>query len=180
MHWLWVAVLVIGSLWVGAPAQAQLSRVEGAVQEVYRLLPDLPLRDDYPTRVDSRGFRTLMHRFMVYHIQIMGRSPFNRFDWQLTLADYLDANEVMLVQTYPGIQVFTSNPFNGDRQVIQSLSRSQRQGLLRALLIGFGANPDPDQRFVRQTIPVSVPQRSEPIPTPHPLLIPPGRADLLR
>ena len=182
MTWRWsVALPLVATVWVAAPAQAQLSRVEGAVQEVYRLMPELPLEDGYPATGDSRGFRTLMHRLMVYHIQVMGRTPFSRLDWQLTLADYLDANEVMLVQNYPGATIFATNPYHGDRTVIQSLTRPQRHNLLRALLISFGANPEPDQRFVRETFPGLGSQSALPTPTPQPWLIPAtGGADLLR
>lgn len=177
MRW-WGLVLMV--VLVGEPAAwGQLSRVEGAVEQVYRQLPNLPREDGYGG--DSRGVRTLLHRLMVYHLQIMGRSPFSRLDWQLTLADYLDANEVMLAQNYPGATLLSSNPYDRDRQVIQGLSRGERQALLGALLSGFGASPEPDRRFVREQLPQPLGATPTPSPTPAPFVIPPaGSADLLR
>ncbi|GAB4216134.1 MAG: hypothetical protein OHK0012_17780 [Synechococcales cyanobacterium] len=185
----WVMVKVVLGilcLWLGwvTPAVAQLSRVEGASQSVYAALPQLPKEDGYvASSGEGTGYSTLMHRMMVYHIQTRGRSPFRRFDWKLTLADYLDLNEVMLAQSYPGVTIFTSNPYDGDRQVIQGLSRAERNALLNALLIGFGATTEPDQWLApsaRPTAPAADPTPSA-ATTPQPLIIPAtGGADLLK
>ncbi|MEN9206261.1 MAG: hypothetical protein Q6K70_10695, partial [Thermostichales cyanobacterium DRC_bins_46] len=71
--------------------------------------------------------------------------------------------------------------YDRDRQVIQGLSRGERQALLGALLSGFGASPEPDRRFVREQFPQPLGATPTPSPTPAPFVIPPaGSADLLR
>jgi hypothetical protein len=165
------------------PAQAQLRLIPEAARQVYESLPDLPLENFYtPANPDGTGPTpeedTLLRRMMVYHLQVAGRSPTDRFDWQLTLADYFDANEPIIAQRYPGADRLTVNPYAQDKAVVQSLNRQQRQALLETIVLAFGGDPNPT--------PLYIPTDLDPVPTrptPEPverLLIPgSGAADLL-
>ena len=75
-----VAVL-LGS----GPAYAQLRLIPQAARQVYEALPDLPLENTYtPINPNDGGPTpeedTLVRQMMVYHLQMAGRSPTNRFD----------------------------------------------------------------------------------------------------
>ncbi len=179
--WLHItAAVLLGS----SPAYAQLRLIPEAARRVYEVLPDLPLENTYiPINPNDGGppaeEDTLVRRMMLYHLQVAGRSPTDRFDWQLTLADYCDANEPMVAQQYPGAERLTVNPYAQDKAAVQSLSRQQRQALLRALVLAFGGDPDPKPLYIPpdlKTVPT--------LPTPEPMkpLLLPGRgeADLLR
>ncbi len=179
-----VSIAVLAFLFLGSgPAQAQLRLIPEAVRQVYEALPDLPLENFYtPVNPNDGGPTpeedTLLRRMMVYHLQVAGRSPADRFDWQLTLADYFDANEPMIAQRYPGADRLTVNPYAQDKAVVQSLNRQQRQALLEAIVLAFGGDPNPTPLYIPGDLDPS-PSR----PTPEPmerLLIPgSGAADLL-
>lgn len=173
----WVSVLMVGM----DPVWAQLRLVPEASRQVYQDIPELPLENSYAaTQVDSGSSEenTLVRRIMIYHLQVKGRSPTNRLDWKLTLADYLDVNEPMYAQAYPGAANLSSNPYAPDRAIIQSLSREQRNQLLKALIVSFGGDPTPAKLYI------------PPLPSPTPstkqepdkkLTIPEaGAADLLK
>jgi hypothetical protein len=179
----WVRIAAVALLGSG-PAYAQLRLIPEAARQVYEALPDLPLENTYtPVNPNDGGPApeedTLVRRMMVYHLQVVGRSPTDRFDWQLTLADYLDANEPIVAQRYPGAERLTVNPYAQDKAAVQALSRQQRQALLRELVVAFGGDPDPK--------PLYIPADLNPVPapaTPKPLERLPipgaGSADLLR
>ena len=57
-----------------------------------------------------------------------------RFDWQLTFADYFGINEPIRESRYPGHRTLVENPLEGDRQIITSLTREQRNQLIDGLL----------------------------------------------
>ncbi|MEN9225381.1 MAG: hypothetical protein Q6M54_07915 [Thermostichus sp. DRC_bins_24] len=165
------------------PAQAQLRLIPDAARQVYATLPELPLENFYtPISPESAGPApeedTLVRRMMVYHLQVAGRSPTDRFDWQLTLADYFDVNEPIIAQRYPGADRLTVNPYAQDKAVVQSLNRQQRQALLRAILLAFGGDPDPMPLYIPSDIDsASTRPTSEPVER---LFIPgSGAADLL-
>ncbi len=178
------AVIAAAALLGSGPAHAQLRLIPEAARRVYEALPDMPLENTYtPVNPNDGGPApeedTLVRRMMVYHLQVAGRSPADRFDWQLTLADYLDANEPIVAQRYPGAERLTVNPYAQDKAAVQALSRQQRQALLRELVLAFGGDPDPKPLYIPAALnPVPAP------PTPEPLERLPipgaGSADLLR
>lgn len=179
------------------PATAQLPPVlvprvpidNATAQQIYAQLPDLPLENQYIDREtgDRDEANTLVRRLIVYHLLVKGRPPFYRLDWKLTLADYLGANELMFQNAYPGASELRSNPLEGDRAVIASLSRQERDALVLALVRAF--NPDydslDDADFEASPVPQTPPE-SSPVPQPStppnnlPALPQPGDADLLR
>ncbi|MEN9229598.1 MAG: hypothetical protein Q6L68_01715 [Thermostichus sp. DG02_5_bins_236] len=175
--------ILLSLAWGAGPVQAQLRLIPEAARKVYSLLPDFPLENFYaPTSPDGTGPTpeedTLVRRMMVYHLQVAGRSATDRLDWQLTIADYFDANEPIIAQRYPGADRLTVNPYAQDKAVVQSLNRQQRKALLETILLAFGGDPNPTALYI--------PSDEEPgsrRPTPEPvkrLLIPgSGAADLL-
>ncbi len=121
-----------------AYAQQRVSPAE-AWQRVYQQLPDLPRENRYISQETGKVAEnnTLVNRMIRYHIYVKGRAPNYRLDWKLTLADYLDANEVMYETSYPGNDTLRQNPFQGDRAVIGRLNRRQRDALVQALVNAF-------------------------------------------
>jgi hypothetical protein len=144
---------------------------------VYQELPDLPLENDYISQetgeVDAEN--TLVSRLIRYHLYVKGRPPNYRFDWKLTLADYLGANDFLQSSVYPGHDDLTENPMEGDREAIQSLTRSQRETLINRLVEIFDGNPAPPS--IPQVQEKNNPGRSAPR---APIIPQPGDADLLR
>ncbi|MGK7918492.1 MAG: hypothetical protein AB4080_00580 [Trichodesmium sp.] len=144
---------------------------------VYEKIPDLPLENDYISQetgeVDKEN--TLISRLIRYHFYVKGRAPNYRFDWKLTLADYLGANDYLQSSVYPGYDSLTENPMNGDREAIKSLTRSQRNALVNRLVDIFDGDPNPpsigeveNQDNSRQSSPQA------------PIVPQPGDADLLK
>jgi hypothetical protein len=127
------------SLLVAQPAYAQRVNPSEAWQQVYKQLPDLPKENRYISQETGKVAEnnTLVSRMMRYHIYVKGRAPNYRLDWKLTLADYLDANEVMYETLYPGHDTLRQNPFAGDRAAIRRLNRQQRNALVQALVNVF-------------------------------------------
>ncbi|MEG4247862.1 hypothetical protein QUB37_17350 [Microcoleus sp. AT3-A2] len=120
-----------------APLQV---RVQDAWKLVYEKLPDFPIENNYISKetgkVDSTN--TLVGRLIRYHVFVKGRPPNYRFDWKLSLADYLGATPDYLVESvYPGNDVLRSNPMEQDRAAIQRLNRAQRDALVQALVDVF-------------------------------------------
>ncbi|NJN31127.1 MAG: hypothetical protein HC824_12360 [Synechococcales cyanobacterium RM1_1_8] len=106
-------------------------------QEVYRQLPDLPREDqamDQASGQTSSGTHTLVGRLIEYHNFRKGRSPISRFDWKLTLADYLGLHEPLVAAVYPGATTLRQNPMAGDVAAIATLSRQQRDQLINSLV----------------------------------------------
>jgi hypothetical protein len=117
------------------PAQAQRISPSDVWQLVYEKLPDLPKENQYISKESGKVSEnsTLASRLIRYHVYIKQRAPNYRLDWKLTLADYLDANEIMYENTYPGHDTLRKNPLDGDRTAIQSLTRRQRDALVQVL-----------------------------------------------
>ncbi|MEQ8971742.1 MAG: hypothetical protein RIE73_15265 [Coleofasciculus sp. C1-SOL-03] len=166
---------IIGS----QPASAQLIRSQDRWRQVYEQLPDFPQENQYvrsetgEVNVES----TLASRLIRYHLYVKRRPPNYRFDWKLTLADYLGANEYINESQYPGSNTLRENPMAGDRTVIENLTRQQREELIEVLVSIFNPN--------RSDSPMTTPsQQPSPPPTPTPPAKPrlpqPGDADLLR
>ncbi|KHG42416.1 MAG: hypothetical protein HEQ20_14510 [Aphanizomenon flos-aquae KM1D3_PB] len=119
-----------------APAAAQIFTPSDVWQKVYQQIPDFPQENQYVSKVTGKivATDTLASRLIRYHIYNKGRSPIYRLDWKLTLADYLDANETIYVDSYPGNDILTQNPLVGDRMVISKLTRRQRNNLVQVLV----------------------------------------------
>ena len=128
---------------VAQESAPQEIRVQDAWKFVYEKLPDLPIENNYISKetgkVDPNN--TLVARLIRYHVFVKGRPPNYRFDWKLSLADYLGATPDYLVEgVYPGSDVLRENPMERDRTVIQGLNRAQRDALVQALVDVFTGN----------------------------------------
>ena len=144
---------------------------------VYEKIPDLPLENDYVSKDTGEVSTedTLVSRMIRYHLYVKGRAPNYRFDWKLTLADYVGANDYLQSSVYPGNDSLTQNPMKGDRQAIQNLTRSQRNALINRLVDMFGGDSNPP------SIPeVKQKGNSEQLAPKVPVIIQPGGADLLK
>lgn len=161
--------------WATPAAVAQGVRLEMVAPRVYQRLPDLPRENQY---IDVKTGQpaednTLITRLIRYHIYVKGRPPQYRLDWKLTLADYLDANEVMQESVYPGYNTLRQNPMTGDRAVIQRLTRKQREVLVQSLADAFS----PNSRNSTSQFPATSESSPRPTLQPRPQ---PGAADLLK
>jgi hypothetical protein len=149
---------------------SQIQRPETVAQQIYQAMPDLPKENNY-TRRDTGAIdpnNTLISRFLRYHQDTKKRFTLIRFDWQLTLGDYLGVNE----KNYPGQATLTVNPMAADIKAINSLNRRQRQQLVTLLVEIY--NP----AILPQETPTPSPS---PSPSPRrPSLSKPGDADLLK
>ncbi|WP_218080719.1 hypothetical protein [Anthocerotibacter panamensis] len=121
---------------VALPAMALPSPSQATVQ-VYRELPFLPKG---VIGADAAA-QNLIRRLVTYHTFVKGRSPYSRFDWKLTLADYLGYNESLRPDEYPGREELPSNPLQSDKKLINDLTRSQRDALIAALLQVYRDDP---------------------------------------
>jgi hypothetical protein len=118
------------------PAIAQRISPGEVWQQVYQQLPDFPQENKYISKETGKVAEdnTLASRLLRYHVYVKERAPNYRLDWKLTLADYLGANEVMYVTTYPGNDTLRQNPLEGDRAAISRLNISQRNALVQILV----------------------------------------------
>jgi hypothetical protein len=165
------------------PASAQFGVPQDAWRKVYERLPDLPLENQYVSnqtgKVDSNS--TLVSRLIRYHMYVKSRPAFYRFDWKLTLADYLGVYDYLDESRYPGNDTLKENPMEGDRAAIQKLTRTQRDALVNVLVSIFS----PNRPTAPAPAPAPTPSTSSPPPTtPNPSnstpsLPQPGDAQLL-
>jgi hypothetical protein len=188
-HSLLFALMVVGVIFLGSgtgksihrnlfsiqPAYAQRITPSDVGQVVYQQLPDFPRENKYISKENGNVAEnnTLVNRLIRYHIYTKGRAPIYRFDWKLTLADYLGANEIMYDASYPGNDSLRENPLEGDRKTITSLTRSQRDALIQVLVNIF--NPTAQNTLSPSPNIAPSPSRST---TPQPSQG--GGADLLR
>lgn len=117
------------------PVMAQSAQRRAIAASVYTLLPEFPLENHYlstETGVVDEG-NTLVYRLIQYHQNVQSRPLTSRFDWKLTLADYMGVNEWIDEDRYPD-RFLQSNPFHQDVEVIRSLNRQQREELTQAVL----------------------------------------------
>ncbi|MGL5083746.1 MAG: hypothetical protein ACRC8A_19870 [Microcoleaceae cyanobacterium] len=161
-------------------AQSRRLKVQDIWQQIYQQLPDLPKENSYVAIETGQVAEddTLIGRLVRYHFYVRGRSPLYRFDWKLTLADYLGVNEVMFEGEYPSQDKFKENPIVGDRAAIESLTLAQRDALVTALADIF--NPAPQGNPPRS--PGNQPDSGKPSDNPDVILPPqpkPGSAELL-
>ncbi len=160
------------------PATAQTIRKQEVWEKVYERLPSLPLENQYVNQntgeVDTDN--NLVNRLVEYHLEVKNRPPYYRFDWKLTLADYLGVNEKISESEYPGNNILEENPMERDRAAIEQLNRAQRDALVEVLVTTFNPN--------RPQTPTPTPSVSPlPKPTPNRRVIPalpkPGDSRLL-
>jgi hypothetical protein len=133
----------MGNYQLAQQSEQRQIRVQDAWKFVYERLPDLPTENNYVSKetgkVDPNN--TLVGRLIRYHVFVKGRPPNFRFDWKLSLADYLGATPDYLVESvYPGGDVLRENPMERDRTAIQNLNRAQRDALVQALVDVFTGN----------------------------------------
>ncbi|QSF48438.1 MULTISPECIES: hypothetical protein [unclassified Thermosynechococcus] len=149
-----------------APAQI-LINPRLVAETLYPKLPGLPKENHY-IRQDNRQpapESTLLERFIVYHTTVKGRSPLYRFDWKISLADYLGLNDFLRRETYPGRSYLTVNPMEGDMAAIRQLNRQQRDALVSTLATFYAQQAG---------LPTTTPQRPQPQTTlPEPTWRPP-------
>lgn len=164
-----------------SPVLAQRVRPEGVGQTVYERVPDLPKENQYVSKETGKvaSDNTLVGRLIRYHLYVAGRSPLYRFDWKLTIADYLGLglNGSFDETSYPSRATLKTNPADGDRAAINRLTRSQRNALVQALVDGFTppttVSPTPSPSATPNPSP-----RQKPQPNATPLV--PGGASLLK
>lgn len=148
-------------------AIAQITRPQDVWRQVYQILPDLPLENQYISKETGKpaSENTLVSRLIRYHVYVKGRPPNYRLDWKMTIADYLDANDFMTESAYPGYDSLRQNPMESDRAIIGKMNRSQRDALVNALVTVFNPNPNP----ATPSQPTAPPRRTPPpTETPNP------------
>lgn len=155
--WFWGVsdTAVVRSQPIPPPTGAQLLvNPRQVAQALYRELPDFPRENHYLRRDNRRPApeSTLLERFITYHTVVKGRSPLSRFDWLISLADYLGVNDFLSPETYPGRSYLTTNPMEQDVAAMRQLNRRQRQALVNALTAFYTrqaglptATPQPSQ-----------------------------------
>lgn len=159
---------------------AQSIRPEYVANIVYQRLPDIPKENQYirqsTKEVDPDN--TLISRFIRYNQDIQKRPVRYRFDWKLSLADYLGANEPVKEELYPGRNTLTVNPYKKDLEAIQSLNRRQRNDLVNVLVNVY----NPQQNIPNTPQPSTQPSpQSSPVTTPQkPNFSQPGDSQLLK
>lgn len=123
-------------------AQAQPARLRRVnptelAARVYAQVPALPLENQY---IGSDGKiaenNTLVSRIIRYHLYSKERPTNFRFDWKLTMADYLGAFDRISADNYASYGL-RENPAEADVAVIRGLSREVRDRLTNALYEAF-------------------------------------------
>lgn len=140
-------------------------RVQDAWRLVYQALPNFPRENTYGLKEGGKVAtdNTLVGRLIRYHVFVKGRPTLFRFDWKLTLADYLGVgSDLMEEQVYPSADILQKNPLEGDRQIIQSLNRRQRDELIEVLVNVFNGNTP------QTPVTPPSPPSSQPLPQPKP------------
>jgi len=182
----WGLVLILEGGWwakaswsqaVSPPPLGETLTIEAVAALVYEKLPSLPKENTYRRRENGEvaSDHTLVSRLIRYHRDIQKRPTRYRLDWKLTLADYLGAYRPMELERYPGATTLQDNPLPKDTQVIQSLNRQQRDGLVAVLVAIY-----------RPATPLTPPKAAAPAPASapgrdpsKPLLSKPGDVKLL-
>jgi len=144
----WVATLIaFYGLTIGpVQAQSSLRRISPSAIAVqaYEQIPELPLENQYISSEtgDTDVENTLVSRIIRYHLYIKDRQTTLRFEWKLTMADYLGAFEPITPQDYPdyGLQ---DNPMIGDIAAVENLEWDVRDRLTNFLYESFTSPPAP-------------------------------------
>ena len=133
---------VNGSAFNAQAQPAPLRRVNptAIATQIYTQLPDLPLENQYISNEtgSSAADNTLVSRFVRYHVYTKERLTNLRFEWKLTLADYLGAFESISAADYPDYGL-RQNPVEGDVTAVRGLSRELRDRLVNRLYEAFTA-----------------------------------------
>ncbi len=126
-------------------AQSTVRRISpGAVAtQIHEQLPELPLENQYVSSetgsVDAEN--TLVSRIIRYHLYIKERPTNLRFDWKLTIADYLGAFEPIKPEDYPDYGL-RENPMADDVLAVENLGWEVRDRLLNLLYESFALAVD--------------------------------------
>ena len=153
---LWLGWLLVGLLgavaFIGLPSvqaqPAQLRRIDPSAIAtlIYEQVPALPLENQYISSKTGQiaEDNTLVSRIIRYHLYSKERPTNFRFDWKLTIADYLGAFDRISANNYADYGL-KENPMQADVAMIQSLSREERDLLVDALYTAF-TTPAPGDR----------------------------------
>ena len=130
-----LAIVLVFTVISATAVTAQVVRTGDIAQKIYVELPNVPLENQYfnkkINKIDPNN--TLISRMIRYHAYVKGRPVALRLDWKLTIADYLGANDIMDLATYPGQDILSVNPMDSDRAAINTLSRQTRDRLIDRL-----------------------------------------------
>ncbi|MEL7474795.1 MAG: hypothetical protein AAGJ55_01005 [Cyanobacteria bacterium J06555_12] len=130
-RWIGIGAALVSCAILTEPASAQRIRdIPEKAAQIYELVPDLPGSGE-----DERW----LQRVLLYHVRTKGRLTDSRFDWRLTFADFLEANEPIFADQYPPGST-ELNPLNGDREHFQAMTRQDRNEFLAAILEVYGNN----------------------------------------
>jgi hypothetical protein len=129
------------SLLLALPGGGQTVRGSDAWKSVYQQLPELPPANQYISRETQQPdvSNTFAGRLISYHLYTKNRPAAVRLDWKLTIADYLNANEDIDPDSYPTQKRMQTHPLEGDRAIIEQLTRAQRDQLVQALITALSA-----------------------------------------
>jgi hypothetical protein len=166
---------------ISSAAIAQTLAPEAVAAQVYQQLADLPKENQYINleRQQADPNNTLVSRLVRYHQYVKNRPLDFRLDWKLTIADYLGVNEDIKDINYPGASTLSTNPLQGDRQIITKLSRQQRDRLVN-LLVSIN-NPETATSPQPRSQPEQTPTKPTPTQSQPSFKLPqPGDADLLK
>ena len=134
---------------------ATLRRIDpvAIAARIYEQVPDLPLDNQYISSKTGQVAtdNTLVSRIIRYHLYSKERPTNFRFDWKLTIADYLGAFDRISARNYASYGL-RDDPMEADIAAVRSLSREERNRLTNALYNAFtmpaevepAANPAPD------------------------------------
>ena len=164
------------------PLSAQSVRPEAAATQAQQQLSFLSLENEYIGRESGEpsSNNTLLLRLIRYHEYVKSRPLNHRFDWQLTFADYFGINEQIKANRYPGHRTLVENPLEGDRQVVTSLTRDQRNQVINSLLAVYGTK-SPDKNPIATPSNIEEPEIEEPeVDSSKPQFPQRGSADLLK
>ncbi|MGB3767344.1 MAG: hypothetical protein WA947_12365 [Phormidesmis sp.] len=119
---------------------AQLRRIDPSAiaARIYEQMPALPLENQYISSKTGQvaADNTLVSRMIRYHLYSKERPTNFRFDWKLTLADYLGAFDRISADNYADYGL-RENPIEADVAVIRSLSQEARNQLVSAIYVAF-------------------------------------------
>ncbi len=162
----------------------QSMQIRAAVRLIYEQMPEIPLENQYlNTRTGQLDPEdSLISRLLRYHVVTKNRPPSLRFDWKMTIADYLEANEPMIEDRYPGTDILQPNPMRLDRAAIARLTPAQRNQLVNLLVAAYTPVAIEPAQII---LPSPTPSTPAPTPQPSPTLdrtpLPqPGDAQFLR
>ena len=131
-----LAIVFVFTVVSATAVTAQVVRTGDIAQKIYVELPGVPLENQYfnkkINKIDPNN--TLISRMIRYHAYVKGRPVSLRLDWKLTIADYLGANDIMDLATYPGQDILSVNPMDSDRAAINTLPRQTRDRLVERLV----------------------------------------------